>query len=256
MADPRIICFDLETIPNLPEALRVWPSLSYVPSGTIRASVSSIICAGWKVYGKSEPVHCINAWDFPGWTYDVNDDRALCEAIAPVIAEADCVVTHNGKRFDWKFLQTRLRKHKLPPLPPIHHVDTCSEARKHMLVFNNRLNTVAKFLTEKEKKEHEGWELWVKVHGRNAEAMRTMTEYCMQDVLVLEDVFAELRPLIQTLPNQNLFSPLKEKVCPNCGSTRLKSEGRRYTKTKAYRRYCCADCRAWCHTDLKDEVPR
>lgn len=256
MADPRIVLFDLETIPNLSEALKVWPQLSSYPGQTLKASITTIICAGWKVLGAQEPVHCINAWDFEDWAIDVNADRAVCEAIAGVLLDADCVVTHNGKRFDWKFLQTRLRYWDLPPLPQIHHVDTCNEARKHLLIFNNRLNTVARFLTEKEKKEHEGWDLWVKVHARDPVAMQTMTDYCKQDVLVLEDVFREIRPLIGTLPNSNLFSPFKEKVCPNCGGSRLKSEGKRYSKTRAYRRYICQDCRSWCHTDLKDELPR
>lgn len=256
MADPRIVLFDLETLPNLPAALEVWPSLSFTDGGTLRASVSTIICAGWKVFGKDEPVQCINAWDFPGWLENVNDDRALCEAIAAILKDADCVVTHNGKRFDWKFLQTRLRFHKLDPLPKIHHVDTCSESRKHFLIFNNRLNTVAKFLTAKEKREHEGWGMWVKVHGRDATACKEMSDYCMQDVLVLEDVFRELRPLLESLPNHNLFSPFKEKVCPNCGSSRIRSEGKRYTQTRAYRRYCCQDCGKWSHADLKDELLR
>ncbi len=256
MAEPRIILFDLETLPNLPEALKVWPQLSAYPGQTLKASISTIICAGWKLLGLNEPTHCINAWDFSPWASNVNDDKLVCEAIADVLLGADCVVTHNGKRFDWKFLQTRLRFHDLPPLPAIQHVDTCNEARKHLLIFNNRLNTVARFLTEKQKQEHEGWELWVKVHARDATAMQTMSDYCKQDVLVLEDVFRELRPLAKGLPNQNLFSPFKEKVCPKCGGSRIKSEGKRYTATRAYRRYICADCKAWSHTDLNDELPR
>lgn len=255
MNEPRIVLFDLETVPNLPEALKVWPQLSSYPGQTLKASITTIICAGWKVLG-SPDVQCINAWDFPEWQRDVNDDKAVCAAIREVLEEADCVVTHNGKRFDWKFLQTRLRFHKLPPLPKLIHIDTCAEAKKHFLIFNNRLNTVAQFLTRKEKMEHEGWPLWVKVHGRDAEAMQTMTDYCKQDVVVLEEVFKELRPNISTLPNFNLFSPFKEKSCPTCGGTRLKTKGRRYTKTRAYRRYYCLDCLAWCHTDIKDEVPR
>ena len=256
MADPRIVLFDLETLPNLPEALKVWPQLSNYPGQTLKASITTIICAGWKVYGKDETVQCINAWDFEAWANDVNDDRSVCEKIAEVLLGADCVVTHNGKRFDWKFLQTRLRKHGLPPLPPLHHVDTCAELKKNYLIFNNRLTTAAQFFTDKDKMDHEGWPLWVKVHGRNPEAMQTMTEYCKQDVLVLEEVFREIRPLVRSLPNHNLFSPFREKVCPNCGGSRLKSEGRRFTKTRAYRRYCCQDCKSWCHTDLSDEVPR
>lgn len=255
MADPHIIVWDIETLPNLPEALKVWPQLSNYPGLTLRASISTIICAGWKVLG-SDDTHCINAWDFPSWVENVNDDLAVCEAIYAVLRDADCVITHNGKRFDWKFLQTRLRFHKLDPLPDLYHVDTCAEAKKHLFVFNNRLNTVARFLTEKEKLEHEGWELWVKVHNRDPESMQKMSDYCKQDVVVLEEVFRSLQPLVKTLPNANLFNPVKLNVCPNCGSSRLRSEGKRYTKTKAYRRYICADCKRWSHTDIKDEVPR
>ena len=272
MADPRIVLFDLETLPNLFEAIKVWPQLSNYPGITLRASISSIICAGWKALGKDEPVHCINAWDYPSWFENmvlefegiradclfpnVNDDLELCKAISESLTSADCVITHNGKKFDWKFLQTRLRYHKLPPLPPIHHVDTCAEARRELFIFNNRLQTIARYLTTMEKRDHEGWDLWVKVWMRNKPSQEEMSLYCKQDVTVLEAVFNELKPVIKGLPNHNLFSPFKEKVCPQCGSSRIKSEGKRYTSTQAYRRYCCQDCKKWFRTDLGDELPR
>lgn len=255
VSSPKIVLFDLETLPNLPEALKIWPSLSDFPFNTGKASVTTIICAGWKLLGQRQ-VNCINAWDFSTWKKDVNDDRLLCEKIYEVLKDADCVVTHNGKRFDWKFLQSRLRKHKLPPLPKIHHVDTCVEAKRNFLLVNNRLNTVARFLTDQEKMDHEGWDLWVKVHGRDPEAMKRMSLYCMQDVIALEAVFEELRPVITSLPNYNLFSPLKAKSCPNCGSSRLESRGYRHTKTARFHRYVCKDCYTWSSTDKKDEVPR
>lgn len=255
MSGPRIVLFDLETLPNLPEALKVWTALSTYPGQTLKASISTIICAGWKILGE-DTVHCINAWDFPDWETNVNEDGPLCRAIYDVIKDADCVITHNGKRFDWKFLQTRLVFHGLEILPSINHVDTCAEAKRYLLMFNNRLNTVAKFLTNSEKMDHEGWELWVKVHGRDPKAMATMTEYCKKDVLVLEDVFKKLKPFIKTLPNQNLFNPLKEKACPTCGSSRLGPRGKYHTKTRSYKRYMCADCMSWCRTDASDGVPR
>lgn len=253
--------FDLETVPNLPEALKVWPSLSNFPGTTLKASISTIVCAGWKVLG-SEETHCISAWDFPEWEADVNDDRRVCEELYKVLIEADCVVTHNGRRFDWKFFQTRLRKHKMAPMPKgTLHVDTCVESKRELYVVNNRLQTLAQFLTESEKMDHEGWPLWVKVHGsiprvRDLDAEQRMQAYCKQDVIALEALFKELRPVVRGLPNQNLFNPMKINSCPHCGSTRLRAHGKRYTATRAYRRYICEDCRAWSHTDLKDELPR
>lgn len=253
--DARIILFDLEILPNLLEALKVWPQISNYPGTTLKASVTSIICAGWKVLNQ-DGVHCINAWDFPEWQEDINNDKKVCEAISAILQDAHCVVTHNGKKFDWKFLQTRLRYHKLPPLPPINHVDTCAEAKRELYVFNNRLQTIARFLTDMEKRENEGWDLWVKVWHRDPAAQSEMTKYCKQDVLVLESVFNEIRPIVRGLPNQNLFSPMKENVCPHCGSTRIRKEGKRYTQTGAYQRYICTDCHAYSRTNLADQLPR
>lgn len=260
MSQPRIVLFDLETLPNLGEALKCWPALSQYPGTTLRASVSTIACAGYKVFG-DDSVQCINAWDYPEWEVDVNDDRLVCSALYQVLESADCVVTHNGKRFDWKFMQSRLRYHKFPPLPKIHHVDTCSESKQELFLVNNRLQTVSDFFKSSGKMDHEGWPLWVKAHGgiprsRDVDAEARMALYCKQDVLALEQVFKELRPLLKGLPNYNLFSPLKEKSCPKCGSTRLKSNGKRYTTTVSYRRYICLDCKAWCRTNLADDVPR
>lgn len=255
MTEPRIILFDIESLPNPFAALEVWPQISNYPGLTLKASINSIACVGYKVLGSAE-VNCLHSWDFPEWEKNVNDDGPLCRALYDILKDADCVVGHNSKRFDWKFIQTRFLYHGLPLLPKLHHVDTCAEAKRNLYMFNNSLNTIARFLTDTEKMPHEGWPLWVKTYYRDPEAMKTMSEYCMKDVLVLEEVFFKLRPVIKSLPNYNLFSPMKVNSCPSCGSTRLYSNGKRYTKTRIYRRYFCPDCKGWSHTDLKDEVPR
>ena len=117
MRDPKIVIFDLETLPNLPEALKVWPQLSSFPGRTLKATVSSIICFGYKVVDQDMKAKCLNAWDWPEWEVDVNNDRALLEMAYEILHDADAVVTHNGKRFDWRHIQTRLKKNSLPLLP-------------------------------------------------------------------------------------------------------------------------------------------
>ena len=256
MSSPHIVFFDIETLPDLPAALTVWPQLSSYPGQTMKATINSICCVAWKVLGGDE-VHCIKAWDFPGWGTNVNDDKALCEELYKILLAADCVVGHNSKRFDWRFVQTRLMLHGLPTLPKITHVDTCKESSRNLFVFNNRLQTLARSFTSMEKMDHGlGWELWERTHARDPEAMQIMEEYNKKDVIVTEEVFRRLRPVISTIPNHNLFNPLREKSCPSCGSTRLLSNGKRHTKTRSYRRYVCKDCHSWSHTDAKDEVPR
>lgn len=248
---PRIILWDLETLPNLNEVLKIYPSLSDYPGLTLKATTCSIICAGWKLLDDKK-THCINAWDFPEWKNDVNNDYEVVKRISDILNDADAVVTHNGKRFDWKFLQTRLLLHNLPPLKQINHIDTCSLAKSNLLSFNNRLNTLARHFTDKEKMEHEGWNLWVKVHGRDEKAMKVMEKYCKQDVIVLEDIFKILRPFAKMIPNHNLFHA--DDGCPYCGSLKITKSGTRPTKTTIMQRYFCHDCRGHSQSSAKGKI--
>lgn len=254
MREPKIILLDIETLPDLQAALKHWCRLSDFPGKTLKASITSIICIGWKVYGEDK-THCLNAWDYPEWSQDVNQDKPLLQDFLRVIEDADAIVTHNGKKFDYKHIQTRLMKHKLPPMPKLMHIDTCQVAKSNLYLINNKLNTVAHFLTKEEKLQNGGWDLWVDTYHRKRKAMRLMTQYCKQDVIALEAVFKELKSFV-TLPNHNLYTQGDQKLCPNCGSTRLKSHGLKHTKTNTYRRLRCRDCQTFSRTDLAGRMPR
>lgn len=252
--EPRIILFDLESLPNLNEILKIFPQISNYPGLSLKAQINSIICFGYKIFGE-QTTHCLSAWDYEGWLTDVNDDKELVTAAYNILKDADCVITHNGRRFDWKFIQTRIIKHGLPPLPKIMHIDTCQEAKRNLFLFNNRLNNLSHFLGGLSKLENGGWDLWVKVHGRDEASMKLMVDYCKQDVDVLEGVFRKLRPF-STMPNQNLFGVLPVAQCPNCGSTRLEKHGFRTTKTKVFQRYLCNDCGTTSSAPFESKLPR
>jgi len=254
--EPKIIFFDLETIPDLPKALEVWCQLSNYPFQTMKATVTTIICVGWKELG-SKRTHCINAWDYPNWQKNINDDKEVCKAIYEVLKDADAVVTHNGVRFDWKHLQTRLLYNGLPVLHKIHHIDTCLVARQNLLSFNNRLGYLGKWLVSDTKLENGGWELWVKVSKRIKSACKLMSKYCKQDVILLEKVFDKLKPFIKNLPNRNLYRShdkilTNTWVCPTCGSIDIKLNGWCYTKTRKYQRILCKWCGSSSRGDTKD----
>jgi DNA polymerase elongation subunit (family B) len=261
MKKPKIVIFDLETLPNLLEALKVWTQLSQYPGKTMRATITTIICAGWKYYGGSK-TECINAWDFPKrWKNDVNDDFMVCKKIYDVLKDTDAVVTYNGKRFDWKFLQTRLAFHGLPFLGKIHHIDCCNIARGNLFALNNKLGTIGELLADDKKLAHTGWKLWVDTYHKCPKALKLMEKYCKQDVKLLEKVFKKMLPFINNMPNHNLYKSEAQykkgvKVCPNCGSEKIYHNGVRSTKTVIYRRMNCKDCGTWFRTDAKDHNPR
>lgn len=254
-SEPRIILFDIESLPDLREVLKIFPSLSEYPGKTLKATINSIICFGYQVFGEHEQ-KIINAWDFPSWDEHVNNDKSLCEAAREVLNGADAVVTHNGRSFDWKFFQTRLLKHGLDPLHKIPHIDTKTLAKSNLFLYNNRLNTLAKTFTSEEKLENGGWELWEKVHQRDPDAMALMSLYCKQDVKVLNEVFKKLRPFATNIPNYNLFGAHERPLCSSCGSTRIHKSGTRVLKTKIVQRFRCNDCGSSMFINKDGELPR
>lgn len=259
MSEPRIVLYDIETLPDLRQALLVWPSLSNYPGLTFKATINSVCCFGWKYLGE-ESARVICAWDFPAWQTDVNDDTELLKAASEILSSADAVITQNGKKFDEKFIQTRLLLKDLPPVPPQRHVDTRQLAKKFSF-FSNSLKYLAEQLTDVRKMENEGWNLWIRTHGRDPEAMEIMKTYCAQDVTSLEAVYRKLRRAQSgenKLPNMNLFDVAQggEPVCPHCGSTRIVKNGQRFSSTGVWQRLLCTDCGASSRTDKRGLLPR
>lgn len=257
--EPKIVFFDLEIIPDLKQALKHWPMLSCRwDTNTLKAQVSSICCFGYKIYNENMKAKCINAWDFDSWEKDVNDDKQLCIKAREILEDADAVVFQNGDRFDMPYFNTRLIKHGLQPLPNIPTIDLKKVSKRHIFLLSNSLKNQALYLTNDRKMDHGlGWELWEHTHNKIKKYMSIMSKYCRQDVDVMEPIFKVYRPFIKNIPNHNLFQgPGTQNVCPNCGGTRLKSHGWRYTKTNSYRRYMCLGCGSVSRTDKGDNMPR
>jgi DNA polymerase elongation subunit (family B) len=252
----KVIFFDLEILVDIERAADVWFGISDWPGRSMKADINSVICFGWKELGKK--VQIKNAWDFPGWGKNVNDDKELCKFAYDILKDADIIVTQNGKGFDQKFLQTRLLINSLTDekktvLPKIEHIDTKQVAKSNLFLTSNSLKRMAQVFTKGRKMDSGGQELWNAVRRRDQKAMEKMAKYCKTDVTVLEDIYLALRPLTKGL-DHNLLN--QEHVCSNCGSYELKSEGFRSTLTRTYRRLCCKKCGTWMKVDAKQKVTR
>ena len=86
-----------------------------------------------------------------------------------------------------------------------------------------------------------------------AKAFQEMLDYNMQDVLLLEAVYDELRPYHKTHPNQGVTSDVP--VCPKCGGQHMQKRGYSVTQVSKYQRYQCQDCGSWARgrTNLRDK---
>lgn len=240
MKKPKIVLWDLETMSDIEQIFSRIPSIGNWPGRTLKGDMMTIINFGYKILGEEE-THCEVSWDY---TDDINNDSALCHIAYEILKDADGIVTHNGKSFDVKILNTRLAKWGLPPLPKIPHADTKIIAKRGLSLYSNSLNEVAKFFGVEQKMENGGWNLWVRVFHGDEQAKKIMVEYCKQDVKVLEQIFLKLRPFAKSteVPNYNLFDDNIENQCSTCGSTAVEKHGTRVTTSRKIQRYRCRDC--------------
>lgn len=240
---PKRLFFDLETLPEAKEIYRRIPSIGLWNGRTWKADIQSVICFGYKWEHESRP-KIINAWDFGNWKKNRADDSKLLKEASKIILQADEVVTHNGKRFDWKVLQTRLAMHGLPSMPKIPHVDTLTVAKNRLSLYSNSLAEVAKFYKVSNKMHiQDKWDLWVRLAYKeeSKKDLKLMADYCKMDVEVLEQIYNKLRPHLTGAVNYNLYSANRG-VCPSCGSYNLHKNGTRATRSKLVQRLRCADC--------------
>ncbi len=258
MDKPKIVFWDLETLPSRREVYKNIPSFGAWPGRGFKGEIQRIMSFGFKILG-DDKAQCINAWDIdPEWK-DREDDRALCHIIYNTLCDADEIVTHNGKSFDLKVLNTRLLYYGHPPLPKIHHVDTKITAKK-LSFYSNSLANVAKYVEVEDKMTFNNkWKMWYDMafHQETQQDRDIMSEYCKQDVEVLEQIYLELQPYHgNSSINRNHWVDAKNPVCPSCGSKNLGKNGIRRTQTTVFQRYLCGDCGTTSRTDKKDLNPK
>jgi predicted RNA-binding Zn-ribbon protein involved in translation (DUF1610 family) len=105
------------------------------------------------------------------------------------------------------------------------------------------------------KKDHEGHILWVKCMNGDKKAWKTMEEYNIQDVILLEKLYKKLLPWIKSPINLNIMKKDRNGFdCPTCGKASLISKGFSYTTTGAYQRYHCKACGAF-SVDKRSVIP-
>ena len=178
------------------------------------------------------------------------DDSAIVTSLIEYMSDADAIVAHFGTYFDHPYLNTRALIHGLDPLPPVHVIDPWKTAKKMLRLTNNRMGTVAEALGCSEQKYQLPWSDWRIAHYGDKAAMKRLTDYCINDVLTLEDVYLKLLPLMRHHPYvgpaaNDVYDDGDHYACPACASTRIQRRGIRRTKKQVIRRLQCQNCGNW-----------
>lgn len=180
-----------------------------------------------------------------------NSEKGLLDILWRHFDKADAVIAHNGNAFDIPRVMALFAKHGMKPPSPFKHIDTKLMAKKHFSFPSNSLNDLADYLKIGRKKETGGFDLWLKCMEGDPKAWKTMLEYNVNDVLLLEKVYLRLLPFVTNHPNMGLF--YGKEVCTNCGNDKMQSRGTVTTLTGTYTRLMCKKCGHWQRTAKKTE---
>lgn len=93
---PKILFLDIETSPIIMASWELRPpnaSSVWVERDTF------ILCFAYK-WAHEKKTHCLSLPDYPLYKKNKRSDKALAADIWKLLDEADCVIAHNGDRFD------------------------------------------------------------------------------------------------------------------------------------------------------------
>ena len=233
MTEPRILFFDIE-------------------STGLNATFGTILTIGWKWFGKPK-VRIPTILDAGG--KNTLDDHALVKKFAEVYNTADYTCGWYSARFDLPMIRTKLLKFGEPPLAPIPHIDLWRTARYKLKLHSNRLAVVQEFLGTAHAKTPIHYDDWLRAAIGDRTALSRVREHCRLDVVVLEEVFMKLRPLIADEPNRGLMTGETGLVCQSCGSSEVQARGTYISLTRKYKRFNCTSCGKWMKVRASDKEP-
>lgn len=235
MTTPKILLYDIETSPI---HARVW-GLWGVNIG-INQIIKDTHMISWSAKWLHNPSSEVVYMDQRN-KKDISDDKELVSKLKALIEKADIVITHNGKSFDEKVLNTRLLLNGLKPVKPVQHIDTYRIAKSKFRLTCNKLEYIARILKVPFQKlvnrKFQGQDLWTQCELGNKAAWNEMQKYNILDTLVLQAVYEKLRPWNKTM----YFETQGDLVC-ECGNSHLQKRGFRYTTKGKYQHYQCMTC--------------
>lgn len=230
----KILMFDIETTPNL---VYTWGLFDQNIGLEQIVEPGGVLCWAAKFYGaKYDQVHTGATWK--------GGKLSMLQGIHRLLDEADAYVTQNGDAFDFKHLNWEFAKAGMGPPSYGTSIDLLKASRASFKMTSRKLDFVTSELGMGHKLKHEGFSLWTKVMNGDPDAQRRMTDYNVQDVLLLEPLYRTLRPWIRKHPNLATFRESPD-ACPKCGEDALELKGTVLLQTTIRAKYQCTACGSW-----------
>ncbi len=234
----KILILDIETSPNLGYT---WGK--YEQNVIKFVETCQIICIAWKWLGEKE-TYVMALPDYSGYRPPKINDKKLVKDLWKLLDRADCVMAHNGDRFDVKMANARFIAHELRPPSYYTTIDTKKIAKAAAMFPSNKLGDLGPYLGVGTKMQTGGFDLWEDCMAGDKAAWKKMKAYNKQDVDLLEEVYLRLRPWAKSHPNLNAYNETSAN-CTRCGSHKMQKRGFQFSRTGSRPRFQCQDCGGW-----------
>lgn len=217
--DERMVFIDIETSPT---TVYTWGLHGVdIPVGSI-INPGRTICVTTKFAGK--PAKCVDIRT-PG----------MLESVWHDLDAADVVVHYNGKSFDIPTLNGEFMKAGMPPPSPFVQLDLYRDVVCKAKFVSRKLQFVSNEFGIGSKLEHAGMQMWIDCMHMDESAWKIMRKYNIQDVILLEKLYAKLKPWISSVPSGG----------DGCQHLHVQKRGMYRTRATTYQRLYCSDCGAW-----------
>lgn len=204
--------FDIETSYNVIADFSCGWNKTIGPNQILKERAVICICYKWHTEDK---VHYL--------TWDKNqDDKEMLINFIKIIESADEVIGHNSDRFDTKWLRTRCLYHRIPCPSKFRSLDTLKKAKGSFNFNSNKLDYIGQYLGVGQKVDTGGLQLWIDIcQHKDADALDRMVEYCINDVILLQDVYNAINGYIHHNTNFAVLNGLPKWCCPECTSKKV-----------------------------------
>lgn len=251
----KILFLDIETQRAIMEGWQTFKPFISIDNIIVDARV---LCFAAKWRGR-ERVIFNSCWRDPETVCGPDPDGQaqylkMMQAAFKLLDEADVLVTYNGDRFDWQWLEREFTRLRLGKPLPYKSVDLMKINRKWFRggQLSMKLDWSLRKMLGTQKVEHGGRDLWHDIRYGSAaqrrEACKTMREYNIGDTTKTELLFENWLPYLPInmalYENPEVADGLLH--CTKCNGTNLDRQAGKFHRTAAYsyQLYRCRDCGA------------
>jgi uncharacterized protein YprB with RNaseH-like and TPR domain len=193
---------------------------------------------GYKWLGEKK----VTILDIEEYGLGPTDDKELVAAFLEVYTQADMTVAYNGVNFDRPYILAKCLEHRLPIPPNIPMQDPYFTVKSNMRISRKSLQNVSYYLHLSNEKTPVEGRIWKAAGAGDMKALAYIKKHCKADVLVLEELYLYLRPLMRT--HWRLGGDTK--ACRFCGEQTLVVRSPAMTKNKGgVLRVQCTGCSGW-----------